>query len=117
MERNEQCRNDKHLKNHTNQHTADSTGSKRTVTVGAYTVGKHQRQQTDNHCEACHQDRTQTRCRTGDSGAHDAHTRLAAVKSELYDKDGVLCQQTDKHDQSDLQIDVVVDAKHLREEE
>ena len=112
-----QSRNNEYLAYHTDEHTAYRAGAQSAVTVGSYATGKHHRQQTDNHSQRGHQDRTQTCCRSVDSRIDNRHTRATTIQSELHDKNGVLGQQTDKHNQCNLQIDVVFHTHHQSENE
>lgn len=105
----EQCRNDENLANHTDEHTANRSGTEGAVTVCTYTVGKHHRQKADNHSERCHKDRTQTGAGTCDSGVDHAHAGHTAFECELNDKDSVLGQQTDKHYEYIQKIDALGD--------
>ena len=51
LEYSEQGRHDKQLSERTDKHTAHCGGTEGLVAVLAHTRCKHQRQQTDNHCQ------------------------------------------------------------------
>ena len=66
LEDDEQRGNNEDLQDRTNEHTTHGSSTQRLVTVLTYTRGKHHRQQTDNHGQRGHQDRTQTSTSTQD---------------------------------------------------
>ena len=117
LEDNEQSWNHKELQDSTNQHTTYGSSTKCLVTVLTYTAGKHHWQQTNNHGQRGHQDRTQTGGSTEHSRPRDSHTCLAALKGELNNQNGVLSQQTNQHDERNLHVDVVGVTKDHRKEE
>ena len=53
---------------------------------------------------------------SGYGGIDNAHAGAAALNCKLYNQDGVLRQQTYKHDQCNLQVDIVGDTEYLRED-
>ena len=60
LEDDEQRGNDEDLQDGTNQHTTNGSSSQSLVTILSYTLSEHHRQQTDDHSQRGHQDRTQT---------------------------------------------------------
>ena len=113
LEHSEEGGHDEHLEQRSKKHTAHGSRTKGLVSVLTYSRGEHQRQQTDNHRQRRHKDRTQTGCGSEDGRILDSHTHLTALKGKLHNKDGVLCQQTDKHDERNLHVDVVVVSEDL----
>ena len=117
LEGNEQGGNNKEQCQRTDYHTAHSSRTERTVTVGTHTGGHHQRQQTEYHGERGHEDRTQTGFGGADSRSDKPHTRLAALSSILRQQDSGLGKQTDQHNQTRLQVDVILQSHQLGEQE
>ena len=117
LEYHKQGRNYEQLAQRTDKHTANGCRTKSLVSVLSYTVSEHHRQQTDNHGQRSHKDRTQTGTGSQNCRPRNGHTSVAALKGELHDKNGVLGQKSDKHDKRYLHVDVVLMAEQLREEE
>ena len=117
LEDNEQRGHHEDLTERTNEHTAYGSSTQRLVTILTHTRGKHHRQQTDDHSQRSHEDRTQTGSSTQHGRPGDGHTEFAALQCELHNQNSILGQQSDKHDQRNLHIDVVGVAEELREEE
>ena len=117
LEDNEERGHNKYLQHHTDEHTANGCRTQRLVSVLAHTASKHHGQKTDNHSQTCHQDGSQTRCCTQDGTVLDGHTCASAFQSELNDKDSVLCQESDKHNEGNLHVNVVLMTEELRKDE
>ena len=102
--------------NSTDAHTANDADGQGTVTIGTGTSLDDEGNHSDNHRGYRHEDRTQT-ILTGLKGRlADVHALLAFVNGKLGDEDGSLGQQTNKHDDTRLQVDVVVHARQLERE-
>ena len=78
---------------------------------------EHQRNHTEYAGEDGHQDRTETGLGGGYGGLREAHARGASVGGVLRNQDGGLRKQTDQHDDTRLQVDIVLQPHHLGEEE
>ena len=96
--------------NSTYAHTADNTQGESTVTVGTGTTLDDEGYHTDNHRGHRHQDGAQTFLTSLECGIHDAQTLGTTLRSKLGNQDGRLGQQTNQHDDTRLQVDVVVHA-------
>ena len=117
LESDEQCRYEEQQGQCPDDHTAHDARTEGHVTVGAHTVREHQRDHTEYAGEDSHQDRAQTDfgCRYG--GLRQGHSRAAPVGGILRDQNGGLREQADQHDDTRLQVDVVLQSQHLGEEE
>ena len=89
-------------------HASDDTDADGAVTVGTGTAGEDQGQHAEHTGEHGHQNRAQTGLGGGVGCFDDAHALAAALQGELGDEDGRLGQQTDEHDDTRLEVDVVL---------
>ena len=78
---------------------------------------EHQRDHTEHAGEDGHQNGTQTGFGGRHGGLREAHARGAAVGGVLRDQDGRFRQQTDQHDDTRLEVDVVLQSHYLGEQE
>lgn len=58
-----------------------------------------------------------SRCRAASRTASNGRSPSRHLSSELDDEDGVLPEQADEHDQRDVRVDVVLEARELQEPE
>ena len=112
LEHDEEGGNNEEQGNSTDAHTADDTQSEGTVTVSTSTTLYHKGNHTDNHRRHRHQDGAQTFLTSFKGGLNDGHALGTALRSELGNQDSRLCQQTNQHDYTRLQVDVVVHARN-----
>ena len=98
-------------------HAAHYARSERTVSVGASAGREHERKHTEDHRQHCHQDRAEAHLRGRIGGLDDAHALAASLDGILGDEDCRLGQQPDEHDDTGLEVDVVLQPEELREEE
>ena len=98
-------------------HAAHYARSERTVSVGASAGREHEREHTEDHRQHRHQDRAEAHLRSRIGGLDDAHALAASLDGILSDEDSRLGQQPDEHDDTRLEVDVVLQPKELREEE
>ena len=89
-------------------HTTDNAHSQSAVTIGTSAALDDERDHTHDHRDDRHQNRTQTLLTCLEGGILDAHALSTTFAGELGNQDCRLCQQTDKHDDTRLQVDVVV---------
>ena len=113
LEDNEESGYNKEQSECTYRHSCGNAKSEYTVSVGTGTTGDNQRNHTGNHRHNGHQDRTQTFVASRKSGIADRHTLRATFLSELGDKDSRLGKQTDKHDHTRLQVDIILHARQV----
>ena len=117
LEHDEEHRHDEEQGDGSDEHTAHGSHTDRDITVGTHTRSEHQRQHTEDHRKRGHQDGAQTYLCCRDCGLRDTHAVVAALRGVLGKQDGRLGQKADKHEQTDLQVDVVLQTEHLGEEE
>ena len=89
-------------------HASDNTYTDGTVTIGTSAAGEEQRHHTKHAGEYSHEDRTQTCLASSVSGLNDTHSLTTTFEGELGDEDSGLGQQTDEHNHTCLQVDVVL---------
>ena len=92
----------------TYRHTSGHADSQRAVTVSTRAALYDQRYHTGNHRYYRHQNRTQTIFACTQSGFNNRHTLLALLYGELGDQNSRLRQQTDQHDHTGLEVDVIL---------
>ena len=100
-----------------NDTTADDPRTETAVTIGADAHSRYHREHTEDKREDGHHNRSQTRAGSVDSGILQALARLAALGSVLGDKDSRFAQQTDQHDDTRLEVDIVLEAADLSQQE
>ena len=115
LEHDEEDRNDEEQGYRTNRHTAHNAKGEGTVTIGTSTTLNDERNHTRNHREHRHQDWTKTLLASLESSIADAHALCTALRSELRNQDGSLREQADEHDDTRLQVDVVVHARQVEQ--
>ena len=115
LEHHEEGRNDKEQGNGTDSHTTDDAEGKGTVTIGTGTTLDDERYHTDNHRGHGHQNWAQTLLAGGKGCIANAHALGTALGGELRNQDGRLRKQTDQHDDTRLQVDVVVHARQVEQ--
>ena len=113
LEHDEECRHDKQQSYSTDTHTADDTKGEGAVTVGSGTSLNDQRYHTDNHRCHGHQNRTQTLLTCLEGCIDNAQPLCTALCSELGNQDGSLRLQTDEHDDTCLQVDIVIHTRYF----
>ena len=117
LENNPESRNDKQQNQRAYQHSAHSTGSERPVAIRSDTGREHQREHTEHHRQGRHQDRTEAVLGRSDGRLLERHSAPAAFPGIVSYQDCGLCKQADQHNQSGLQVDVVLQSEHLGEQE
>ena len=99
------------------QHAAGTSHTQGDVTVSTHTMREYQGQHTEYHGERSHQDRTQTHTGSRHGSHRDAHTLAMTFCGILGKQDGSLGQKADKHNETRLHVDIVLQTPHPREEE
>ena len=92
------------------RHTAYHAERKGTVAVGSCTSRYNQRYHAGNHGEHGHENGAQTLFASGKGGIAYRHALRTLFGCKLCDEDGGFGKQSDEHDDTCLQIDVVVHA-------
>ena len=90
------------------RHTTRHTDSECTVSVCSGTTFDNQRNHSGNHRHDGHQDRTQTILTSSQSRLNDRHTLFAFLHRELGNQNSRLRKQTDQHDHTGLEVDVIL---------
>src|SRR5690606_35784204 len=99
--------NDKHPEYYPGQHASSCTKTDGVITNSRWSNGPHQWHQTCHKSQRRHQNRSQTKTSTFDSGIVDTHSFIALLDAELDNEDRSFCQQTYQHNQTHLDVDVI----------
>src|SRR5574344_2152182 len=98
-------------------HTSYHTYGEGNVTIGTRTCRQSERQHTHNHGKGCHQDRTQTYFSSRHGSLDDGHPFVSTGGGIFGQKNRRLRKQTDKHNQTYLQIHIIGDAEDIGKDE
>ena len=99
------------------EHTADGAYADGAAAVGSCACGEHQGQHTENHRQRGHEDGAQTHLGGEEGTLLERHASMSALGGVVGEEDGGLAEQADEHDESHLQVDVVLHAEELGEEQ
>ncbi len=99
------------------EHTANGAYAYGAAAVGSCARCEHQGQHTENHRERGHEDGAQTHLGGEEGTLLERHAGLSALGGVFGEEDGGLAEQADEHDESHLQVDVVLHAEELGEEQ
>ena len=117
LEDDEEDGDDEQQGNGADDHTANGADAKGVVAVGSNACGKGQWQESEDHGERRHKDRTQADGSGIEGCIDDAHALTTARRGILGEQDGCLRQQTDEHDETRLHVDIVLESPQPRKEE
>ena len=101
----------------TDKHAADGAYADGAAAIGSCARGEHQGQHAENHGERGHEDGAQTHLGGKEGTLLERHADMAALRGVLGEEDGRLAEQADEHNQSNLQVDVVLNTEELGEEQ
>ena len=91
-------------------HAAHNTGTQR-MTGGRAGAGRNsERESTADERQRRHDNRTETKFAGIDSGSHQVHTFVTKFNRKFHNQNRVLCRQTDHHQHTDLEVNVVFQA-------
>ena len=96
-------------------HATDDAEGERAVAVGTGTTFDDERHHTCNHRDDGHQDGAQALLAGLEGGFADAQSLGTALGSEFGDEDGRLREQAYQHDDTRLQVDIVVHARQMEQ--
>src|SRR5690606_2667888 len=90
-----------------------STCADRVITSGSYSPGEHQGQQTDNKRKGSHQDWSQPHPCSFNCRVQNAVSSPSSLQTEFHNQNGVFSQQTQQHDQGNLEVDIGIQCSKL----
>ena len=110
-------RNDKEECHCSDRHSSGHADSERTVSVRTGSTLDNQRNHTGDHGHNGHQNRTQTIFASAHRCLQYRHSLLAFLHGKLGNQNRRLRQQSDQHDHTRLEVDIVLLAAKPRERE
>src|ERR1019366_8146216 len=95
------------------QHAADYDRSQHLARNAASARGSPQGNASEDECEGGHKDRTQSEFGARQRGVNQSCTLVVFHFCEFDDQDGVLCGQSDQHDQPNLGVHIVLERTEI----
>src|SRR6266446_1550506 len=105
--------NEKDAERTCGEHAADHSSAYDLACDSSGALCRPQWDTTQDERKRSHQDRPQAKPGACERRVHHGSSVLEFVFGELDDQNRILCRKTDKHDQSDLRINIALDLDHV----
>ena len=112
-----QSGHNEHPEERPHQHPAHGGSPNRTVANGARAGCPHERNQTGNKGERCHQNRSEAHLRSFNGSGQNRESLLVLLHGKFHNQHGIFAQQAHEHDHTNLRIDVVRQAHRFEQHE